>query len=97
MRIASVVLNVGSGDPGFAVTSHIGTLQNVAQRDQPVGMRKGKRPQQDALNDREDGGGGPNSQGEHEHGGRSEARRLQQMADCNPKILEWHRQLPADW
>ena len=43
------------------------------------------------FDDREDGGCGADSEREHQHGGGGESGRLQQMANCDPKVMERHR------
>jgi len=42
--------------------------------DQPLRVPKGKRPQQDGVDDAEDGGAGPDAEGQGEHGNGAEAR-----------------------
>ena len=79
MRVPRVGANIGSRDARLAVAS----LQDVRQRYQPFGMREWQRTQQHAFHDRENGGRGSDSQGEHQHGRDREAGRLQQMTKRN--------------
>jgi hypothetical protein len=59
----------------------------ISQQNQPVGVLEGKWAQQDALDEREDRGGGANAQGQGEDDRECECRCSSQVAKCKLKIL----------
>ncbi len=58
----------------LAVAAYVRLLNAVREHHQPVRIWKGKRPQQNALDDGENRRGGSNAERQHEHSGGREAR-----------------------
>src|SRR5581483_6485589 len=93
VRITNVVLNVLRRDSRFAIAPNIGALQYVPQRDEAFGVLEWQRPQHYAFNDRENRGCSADAERQRQHGGKAEGRRLCEMTNCEPQILECHSTL----
>ena len=81
--IAAMFTPLAEGELGEI--ERIGACSGVVIRlehpHQPVRVGKRQRPEQRSLDDREDGRVGPDAEGQHRDGGRSEARRLGERAE----------------
>ncbi len=87
VRIARVGDDVGPGDAGLVVAADLRALNRVGEDDQLFGMREGKRAQEHAFDDGEDGRGGADAESQHENGSQREAGRLGEMADGDLQVL----------
>jgi hypothetical protein len=68
----------------------------VAEEDESIGMVERKRAQENAFDEREDGGGGADSQRQGENDRRGKARRLEELAQRQAQIVgESHSFTPA--
>ena len=88
MRIARVISNIWPGHTNTAGSALFNALQHVREDYETGGVAKWQRPQKHALDNRENSGGGADTQRQHEHGSRCKSGRLQQMADSNAEIVE---------
>jgi hypothetical protein len=59
----------------------------IPQQNKPIGIFEWKRAQQDPFDEREDRGGGANTQGEGEDDAEGKARCFAQLAKCEADIL----------
>ena len=59
----------------------------ISQQNKPIGVLERKWAQQDALDEREDRGGGANAQGQGEDDAEGEAGCFAQLAKCEAEIL----------
>ena len=66
----------------------------LPDRHHPGGIAERQRPQQDRVDDREDGGVGADAEGERQHDDRGEAGTLPHQAQRVAKILEQHVETP---
>ena len=87
MGVAHIDANTGRGDAG-RVGAVFHALQDVAEHDQPGLIGKGQRPQQHSLDDGEDGGGGADAEGQRQHRGQRESRRLEQLTQRIAHVLQ---------
>src|ERR1700687_5717913 len=63
------------------------TSQVISQQNKSLGIIERKRAEQDAFDEREDGGGGTDAHGKGEDDGEGEAGCLAQLTKCESEIL----------
>ncbi len=61
-------------------------VQTVADADETIRIVEGQRAQQDAFDEREDGGGGADAEGEREHDRERETGSAAQLAQCEAQV-----------
>jgi hypothetical protein len=87
-RVAPIDHHLGSRHwPGIGMAP-VGSGHLIAERHQPFGMREGKRPQKDPVDNREDRGRRADAERQHEHRRQREPRRLPQLPQDQFEIGE---------
>jgi hypothetical protein len=97
VRVARVVEDVRAGDAGFVIAADLRTLDGVGEDDELLRMREGEGAQEHTFDDGEDGGGGADAEGQHEHGGERETGRFGEMANGDLQVTQHEKLLAGLW
>src|SRR6202012_227646 len=91
------VLLIGKQRPVILKTAVDAAVLVIADADQFSGARDGQGPEQNGVDEREDGGGGADAEGEGENGGDGEAGGPEKLADCVADVVEQRQGRNSPW